>query len=308
MSLLAAATLWVHVWAVGAVASGGLEIVAGTPDDLCPEKAAVESAVRGRLGGVLGREGEGAWKARYSTWYSPEALGARVLRIEIFDPAGKLEQTKDLQTTGATCESLAHAIAVVVESHFRRPDPEAVQEERRPPLPLLSVAAGVATQTGGPAVGLALDAGVRVAGRATLTLGTLLPRRHRSQAVGGGSAELRGLPVRLGLALDALARDRWRLELGPEALLLIESAETHDLTETRHVTRFGVGLGGAATARVAFGAWSLALSGSLAGMLPLGDDLVVVAGGEAVEVLPRPTVVGRLGLTLGYGFLFSNGP
>jgi hypothetical protein len=27
-----------------------------------------------------------------------------------------------------------------------------------------------------------------------------------------------------------------------------------------------------------------------------------------VEVLARPAVVGRLGLTLGYGFLFSNGP
>jgi hypothetical protein len=308
MSLLAAATLWVHVWAMGAGASGGLEIEAGTPDDLCPEKAAVETAVRGRLGGVLGREGEGAWKARYATWYSPEALGARVLRIEIVDPAGKVEQTKDLQTAGATCESLAHAIAVVVESHFRRPDPEAVQEERRPPLPLLGVGVGAATQTGGPAVGLALDAGVRVARRATLTLGTVLPRRHQTEAVGAGSAELRGLPVRLGLALDALAVDRWRLELGPEALLMIDSAETHGLTETRRGTRFGLGLGGAATARVAFGAWSLALTGSLAGTLPLGDELIVVQQSGVVEVLARPAVVGRLGLTLGYGFLFSNGP
>jgi hypothetical protein len=310
MSLLAAATLGLHVWAVsaGGGAPGGLEIEAGTPDDLCPTQAATEAAVRGRLGGVLGRDGEGAWKARYSTWYAPEALGARVLRIEILDPGGRVQQTKDLQTAGATCESLATAIAVVVESHFRRPDPEAVRDER-PPLPLLSVSAGAATQTDGPAVGAAVEVGVRVGRRATLIAGTVLPRRHASQAVGAGTAELRGLPIRLGVGFDLLARERWRLDLGPEALLLVDSAETRELAETRRLTRLVFGLGAAATARVVLGAWSLGLTGSLVATLPLeGSELVVAQGGGEAAVLAPPAVVGRLALSVGYGFFFSSQP
>jgi hypothetical protein len=151
--------------------------------------------------------------------------------------------------------------------------------------------------------------GVRVARRATLTLGTVLPRRHESQAVGAGTAELRGLPVRLGVGVDLVSRARWRLDLGPEALLLVESAETRGLAETRRLTRLAFGLGAAASARVVLGAWSLGLTGSLVATLPLeGSELVVQQPGGAVEVLAPPAVVGRLALSVGYGFFFSSTP
>jgi hypothetical protein len=305
MSLLAAATLVGYVWAAGA----GLEIEAGTPDDLCPEKAATEAAIRGRLGGVLGRDGEGAWKARYTTWYAPEALGARVLRIEILDPGGRLQQTKDIQTTGATCDSLAHAIAVVVESHFRRPDPGALPEEPRPRMPRLSVGAGAATQSDGPAAGVAVEAGVRIGRRVMLTAGTVLPRGRSTQAVGAGAAELHGLPLRLGLAFDVLSRGRWGLDLGPEGLVRIDTAETRGLAETSKMTRVVFGLGAAASARLALGPWSLGLTGSLVAPLPLeGSKLAVAQPGGEVEVLAPPVVVARVVLGLSYGFLFLDPP
>jgi hypothetical protein len=307
MSLLAAATLVGYVWAAGA--GLGLDVEAGTPDDLCPEKAATEAAIRGRLGGVLGRDGEGAWRARYTTWYAPEALGARVLRIEILDPNGRLQQTKDIHTAGATCESLAHAIAVVVESHFRRPDPGALPEERRPRLPLVSVGAGAATQSDGPAAGVAVEAGVRLARRAMLVAGAVVPRGHETQAAGTGSAELRGLPIRLGVAFDVLSRGRWGLDVGPEGLVRIDSAQTHDLTETSRLTRVVFGLGAAASARLALGPWSLGLTGSLVAPLPLeGSKLAVARPTGEVEVLPPPAVIGRVILGLSYGFFFSDPP
>lgn len=308
MSLLAAATLVVSVWATAVGPDGGLEIESGTPDDLCPEKAATEAAVRGRLGGVLKGDGEATWKARYSTWYAPEAL-ARLLRIEILDPSGRVQQTKDIQTAGATCESLAYAIAVVVESYFRRPNPAAVSPHASVRLPFMTVGAGAASQSHGPGVGVSVDAGLRIAPRATLMIGAVLPRRRASEAVGAGSAELRGLPIRVGVGMELLSRKPWGVELGPEALALVETAETYDLAETQQSTRLVFGLGAASTVRLVLGAWSVGLMGSLVASLPLdGSKLVVALPSGEVEVLAPPPVVARLMLGVSYGFFFPAGP
>jgi hypothetical protein len=311
MGLVTAATLMLTTWAAASGVGRGLEVEAGTPDDLCPGLADTEAAVRRRMGGVVG-EGEGTWKARYATWYAPEALGARLLRIEIFDPAGQLQQTKDIATDGASCDSLANAIAVVVDLYFRRPDPVAMPAVDPAELPLLRVGAGASTQTGGPDVGVSIDAGVRIARRATLALGITLPRRYESQAVGAGGAELRGLPLRLGVAVALPSPARWRFEVGPEALVLVDTAETYELAQTNKSTRVVVGAGAAGAAGLVLGAWSIALTGSLVGSLPLETSkLVVVQSAQPdgeVEVLQPPRVVARVMVGLSRGFFFRRGP
>jgi len=73
----------------------GLEVEAGTPDDLCPELAATEAAVADGWG--RGRGGRGDLEGPVFDVVRARRAGARVLRIEILDPAGQLQQTKDIR-------------------------------------------------------------------------------------------------------------------------------------------------------------------------------------------------------------------
>jgi hypothetical protein len=291
--------------AAPAAASTGLEVEAGTPDELCPDVATTREAVRGRMGGVLVNQRQGRWLARYTTWYAPDLPGGRLLRLEIFDPAGHLEKTSDLPAGGESCGALAQLLALKIQTHFRPPEAVMPAPADGPAPHRLSLGLGLAALSDGPALGAELQARVQL-GRLGLALSTVLPPRRASESLeGGGNAELRGLPLRATLVLDLLRGRRWRGGIGPEVLVVIDRAETNDIALPRYDTRVLLGLGAAALVSWQLDqAWSLQVTGSLVGMLPLATSQLAVRypGDREVEVLRAPGALARLSVGIVYGF------
>jgi hypothetical protein len=99
------------------VTAGGLRVETGTPAALCPDIGEVRRAVRERLN----VEGGGEWLASYDLVHRPDAQAGDVVRVELRDPAGRLRLRRDLPRSGESCVALAQAVALVLESFFRRP-------------------------------------------------------------------------------------------------------------------------------------------------------------------------------------------
>jgi hypothetical protein len=300
----------------------GLRLEAATPSDPCPDLSIARAALRAHLGGVVVPEGGAAWRVRYATFGAPEREGGRVLRLEILDPTGELDRRRDIPMAGASCEALAEAIAVVVETRFREPAAAAQPGEAQRPIedvrvvapraaeravaPRWSLRAAAATATPGPHVGFGLGGTLRVARRAALGLDVGLPARAQAEALDalmpGATASSRGVPARAAIVYTAAARERLRVDVGPEALVEVDRAEVAGLATSKQGTRVIVGAGATAIAALRL-VGGLALTGiaSVDGTLPLAASQFVVQSprGE-VEVLRQPWLVARLGVGLAY--------
>jgi hypothetical protein len=96
----------------------GLVLETGSPDALCPDLAQARAAVSRRLGAleVAGRRG---FRARYTVGHAPEGTPRDFVRLELFDSEGVRELIRDLPMTGESCSTMAEAIALVLDRHFR---------------------------------------------------------------------------------------------------------------------------------------------------------------------------------------------
>jgi hypothetical protein len=311
------------LWTAAAVDVGsGLQIEAGTPGDPCPDVTSARVAIRGRLGGVLVDEGEGSWRVRYSTFYAPENRDRRVLRVEIFDPAGQLDRRRDLPTAGATCEAMAQALALVVENRFRQPDasigaplPEVAVAEAPPRVEprrerLTLAVEGAGELGGGPRAGVALGVAGRLARRWWLRLGATVPPGARTEDLGalspGAEASVSAVPVRADLGFAAVDGERVRVELGPEVYASVERARADGLTTAQPATRFvwGGGAGVRASLHLQAGL-RLVADASVVGTLPLAaSQLTIEQQGQRFEVLRQPAVVAQVAAGLAYSFFW----
>jgi hypothetical protein len=96
----------------------GLVLETGSPDALCPDLAQARAAVSRRLGAleVAGRRG---FRARYTVGHAPEGTPRDFVRLELFDSEGVRELIRDLPMSGESCSTMAEAIALVLDRHFR---------------------------------------------------------------------------------------------------------------------------------------------------------------------------------------------
>ena len=127
------------------VAAGGLRVETGTPAALCPDIGEVRRAVRERLN----VEGGGEWLASYDLVHRPDAEAGDVVRVELRDPAGRLRLRRDLPRSGESCVALAQAVALLLESFFRRPSEPSDDSATEPPPAI--AAAATATPPARPA-------------------------------------------------------------------------------------------------------------------------------------------------------------
>lgn len=113
----AAATL---LWGAHASAleSAGLTLETGSPDALCPELAVTREIVGRRLGSLV-VEGRKGWRARYTIGHSPAGNPRDFVRLELFDPEGKVELGRDLPMESGSCRTMSEVIALVLDRYFR---------------------------------------------------------------------------------------------------------------------------------------------------------------------------------------------
>jgi hypothetical protein len=256
------------------VAGGGLRVESRTPDALCPDLAQVRAAIQARLGDV---EGGGEWLASYTLVHHPDSAEGDVVRLELSDPTGRSRLRRDLPRAGASCEAVAQAMVVVLESYFRRPgDAEnggtaaaaaaAISTvAAAPPVPLPPPPPRRAPATGPAVVLLAGWAGgpsspavavdLQLAGRAPWVAGIEAAWLLASQSVddAGIAATLQSYAVRSYFAGRLRLADVVRVSLGPAILLVIDRAEAAGLDggAPRLRAAFGGGLRGEVQLRLA---------------------------------------------------------
>jgi hypothetical protein len=108
------------LWASKAAAleSEGFTLETGSPDALCPELQATREIVARRLGSLV-VEGRKGWLARYTIGHAPAGNPRDFVRLELFNPEGTVELRRDLPMEGDSCRTIAEAIALVLDRHFR---------------------------------------------------------------------------------------------------------------------------------------------------------------------------------------------
>jgi hypothetical protein len=111
---------WLFLGLATASLSPGFSIETGSPDALCPELGATQTAVQARLG-VVGVEGRAGWMARYTMWHAPDEYRDFV-RLDLTDPSGARRLHRDLPLAGESCSTMANVIALVLERFFRELD------------------------------------------------------------------------------------------------------------------------------------------------------------------------------------------
>lgn len=109
---------WLLLALGGSVQATEFQLDTNTPDSLCPELSMTREAVRQRLG-QLETEAGGRWHGLYSSVHDPTGRRGDYVRLVISDPEGREQLTRDLPLKGESCETLAQAIALVVDSYFR---------------------------------------------------------------------------------------------------------------------------------------------------------------------------------------------
>ena len=305
-----------------ALESGGLTLETGSPDALCPELAATREIVARRLGSLV-VEGHEGWLARYTIGHAPAGNPRDFVRLELLNPKGEVELTRDLPMAGDSCRTMSEAIALVLDRYFRglaaseASDPSAaapvVPRSRKPQSALepatsarlaLSdrgprLSAEYAVSPGQPQLGLRFSGGLGAKLEAALALRVALTSLEESEA-GGASVEARTATSRASLA--------WKLELppgllhfGPALSLAIQRATTRGLQSqtdrTRAIWMAGLELGLA----VPVGR-SLFIQGctSLDFLLPGAAGQFLVDNQEVLA--PRAVT---LGWALGFGYIFG---
>jgi hypothetical protein len=109
---------WLLLALGGAVHATEFELDTDSPDALCPELSMTREVVRRRLG-ELETEGGGRWHGLYSTVHDPTGRRGDYVRLVIRDARGKEHLNRELPLKGESCETLAQAIALVVDGFFR---------------------------------------------------------------------------------------------------------------------------------------------------------------------------------------------
>lgn len=96
--------------------SSGFTLETGSPDALCPALEVAREAVARRLGALVV---EGHWRARYTIAHAPSGTPRDFVRLELFNPEGKIELVRDLPIEGESCRTMAEVIALVLDRYFR---------------------------------------------------------------------------------------------------------------------------------------------------------------------------------------------
>ena len=116
----------------------GLRIETGSPDAFCPDLATTRAAVARRLGQLVVPDGS-SFTARYTIGHAPSGTPRDFVRLELYAPDGKVQLARDLPLDGESCSTMADAIALVLDRHFRallgreQPAAPAAPEQQRPP-------------------------------------------------------------------------------------------------------------------------------------------------------------------------------
>ena len=290
------------------VAAGGLRVETGTPAALCPDIGEVRRAVRERLN----VEGGGEWLASYDLVHRPDAEAGDVVRVELRDPAGRLRLRRDLPRSGESCVALAQAVALVLESFFRRPT-EPPDERRHRGSTRRRVSggagapggAGMGARAGSPrrvgrrtvragarrqclvraGVGIAL--GLRCGGRLD---GHRAAADHRSGASGQAAAIARSTLFRGWVARRLRVAAPVELLVGPEVVVGIDRMDPTGVPNGMSNVRAAPGAGGRAQLRL-----QLAPRVALSLVAALDVTPPALAGrfeidGLAGELFPVPTV------------------
>jgi len=113
---LGVALLWASE--VSALELGGFTLDTGSPDALCPELEATRAIVARRLGSLV-VEGRKGWLARYTIGHAPAGNPRDFVRLELFDPDGRVELRRDLPIEGDSCRTMSEVIALVLDRYFR---------------------------------------------------------------------------------------------------------------------------------------------------------------------------------------------
>jgi len=246
---------------VGARAAepSGFTLETGSPDALCPELEVTREVVGRRLGSLV-VEGRKGWRARYTIGHAPSSSPHDFIRLELFNPEGRVELLRDLPIEGASCRIMADVIALVLDRYFRSlgeserwtaesdavtvPRPAARPLPTSPPRPQkrsprlarrVSAEYVVTEPVAQPWLGL--KASTTLGSSLEVALGLrfgLTPLRERAPL--GASVDARAGEGRLGLAWR-IALPLGLLHLGPVASLALEHATALGLADRTDRTR-----------------------------------------------------------------------
>jgi hypothetical protein len=314
----------------------GLAVETGSPDALCPDVQSAEAAIGARVGELEGPADP--YRVRYTIVHAPESAAGDFVRLQIFDSADELRLSRDLPLTAESCDTMAQAMALVVERFFRAmvgeraPVPEPSPDPAPEPPPKVEAPAAPSTIASPPA----LDQGVRERSRAKgppafllaaqagvlgpplrPTFGSLFVVRagaslSLASSLGfvlvpwteelerGGQAHLQAGLLRLTPAWDfALASAR--VSIGPTLAIAAERAWTTGLPTSTPRYRATSAAGATLSFRIATGRVSALDVSALVEtpFRPFGGEFVV----DGEEVLEPPSV--RSALALGWGAAWS---
>jgi hypothetical protein len=309
---------------LGILAAAGLRVETGTPDALCPDPESVRRAVHARVGDVEG-QGAAEWLATYTIVHRPDT-GGDVVRLELFDPTRRSRLRRDLPSSDESCQSVAQAIAVVLDLYFRRPaapadaDADTAADARaaapaataraapvagggaRGTAPAVGIFGGLGGQPGSPAVGV--DVGLRFgSGWDVGVQGAWLTARQE-EAVDGtpdGRVALRSVALRAYAGPRLSPHPAIDVTVGPELLLGLDIGSASNLSNEDPGMRAVPGVGLRAAADLALAAWlAVSLAASVDYAPPAWTRAFAVGD---VEVL-RPAAL-RLLLSAGFHFRFG---
>lgn len=302
----------------------GLAVETGSPDALCPDIASAEAAIHARVGKLEGPAD--SWRVRYTIVHAPDSTAGDFVRLQLHDSVGELRLSRDLPLAAASCDTMAQAMALVVERFFRAmvgeraPAPQrevapapappsapaspardqGVREPepsgpRRPPAYLLAAQAGVL----GPPLRPTFGSLFVVRANAPLSLATslnfvLVPWTEELER--GGAAHLQVGLLRLTPAWDVPVGGA-RVSLGPTLSFAAERAWTTGLPTSKPQYRSTSAAGGALSFRFSVGRASALDFSALveAPFRPFGGEFMI----DGQEVLEPPGV--RTALALGWG-------
>jgi hypothetical protein len=196
-----------------------------TPDALCPELSMTREAVRRRLG-QLETEAGGGWRGSYSIVHDPSGRRGDHVYLVIRDAGGKEYLTRELPLKGESCDTLAQAIALVVDGFFRELSQSPGHDEADANPPPSERPRGAASANGhallGPPLGFGETEPRRLA--AERRPRSTEARLQAGLALGGGYESVPNKPTfALGLFL---VQKTWRLQL-QAGLPLSSQRENH---------------------------------------------------------------------------------
>ncbi|HEY3498739.1 MAG TPA: hypothetical protein VGK73_28805 [Polyangiaceae bacterium] len=307
----------------------GLTVETGSPDALCPDLASAEAKIGSRVGALEGPRS--AWRVRYTIVHAPDSTTGDFVRLQIFDSADELRLSRDLPLTAESCDTMAQAMAVVVERFFRalvgerasEPEVEPAQPvasqpvtssasaappaldqgvreratagPRRPPAFLLAAQAGVLGPPLRPTFGSLFVVRAEVPLSLATSLGfVLVPWTEELER--GGKAHLQAGLLRLTPGWDFELAGA-RVSVGPTLSIAAERAWTTNMPSSTSQYRATSAAGGALAFRIAIGrASALDISALIeAPFRPFGGEFTI----DGEEVLEPPRV--RSALALGWG-------